>query len=247
MRKSVVLASALMPLLATAASAAPKALLVVSVTKGFRHESIPVAERLIEQLAKESGRFTVDFARSDEELKAKMSKAALPAYDGVFFASTTGDLPLPDREAFLEWVEGGKALVGIHAASDTFHGWRPYIEMLGGEFDYHRRQAKVAVQIDDGSHPATQGIPPGLEVYDEIYLFKSFSRQRVHMLLSMGRHPNSGEPGYYPLAWTRAQGKGRVFYTALGHRDDVLEAAWYRKHLLGGVLWALGAEGAAQP
>ena len=86
------------------ASAAPKKLLVVSVTKGFRHESIPTAERVIEAIGKESGAYTVDFARTDEELQAKTAAKALAGYDGVFFANTTGDLPLADRDAFLAWI-----------------------------------------------------------------------------------------------------------------------------------------------
>jgi type 1 glutamine amidotransferase len=92
----------------------------------------------------------------------------------------------------------------------------------------------------DAAHPATKGMAGPTTVFDEIYLYKSFSRDRVHMLLALDKHPNEGTPGYYPLAWTRTPGKGRVFYTALGHREDVLEAEWYRKHLLGGILWALG-------
>ena len=61
----------------------------------------------------------------------------------------------------------------------------------------------------------------------------------VHLLLSMDKHPETGAPGSFPLAWTREPGKGRVFYTALGHRPDVIAAPWYRRHLEGGILWAL--------
>src|SRR5687767_14590967 len=72
-----------------------KRLLVVSVTKGFRHSSIPTAERILEELGKKSGVFTVDYARNDEEIAGKMSVESLKNYDGVIFANTTGDLPLP--------------------------------------------------------------------------------------------------------------------------------------------------------
>src|SRR2546428_265130 len=91
--------------LATSSSGAgpssPKKLLVVTVTKGYRHQSIPTAERLLERLGSESSAYTVDFARTDADLATKMTPAALAGYDGVAFASTTGDLPLPDRDAFL--------------------------------------------------------------------------------------------------------------------------------------------------
>ena len=230
-------------LLATSApltfAATPKKILVVTVTKGFRHDSIPTTERLLEQLGKDSGAYTVDYARTDEDLATKMTVKGLAGYDGVVFASTTGDLPLPNPQAFLDWIAAGHAFVGIHAATDTFHGFPPFVAMIGGEFKTHGPQVKVALLVQDPAHPATKGMRSPTEVFDEIYQYKSFERERVHMLLALDKHPNEGTPGYYPLAWTRDHGRGRVFYTALGHREDVLESEWYRKHLLGGVLWAL--------
>ena len=126
------LALAATPALRAATVAAPKKLLVVTVTKGYRHESIPVAEKVLQALAAESGRFQVDYARTDEDLAVKMSLKGLAAYAGVVFASTTGDLPLPDRQGLADWIGKGHAFIGIHAASDTFHGYAPYVEMLGG-------------------------------------------------------------------------------------------------------------------
>jgi len=218
----------------------PARLLLVTVTKGFRHESIPRLADRVEGLGRDSGLFTVDRAGTDEELRAKTTVATLRAYDGVVLDNTTGDLPLADRDAFLAWIESGKALVGIHSAADTFHGWPAFVALLGAEFDYHRDQARVQVRIDDPRHPATESLVAPIELFDEIYLYKSFDEARVHMLLSLDRHPNTGAPGHYPIAWTREQGKGRVFYTAPGHRDDVVEADWFGRHLLGGIRWALG-------
>jgi type 1 glutamine amidotransferase len=226
-----------------ASAAAARKLLVVSVTKGFRHTSIPVAEKLVEQLGTESGAFTTEFARTDEDLASKMTPKTLEGFHGVLFASTTGDLPLPDRQGFLDWIAGGRAFVGVHAATDTYHGWPPYLEMIGGEFKSHGPQVKVALRVQDREHPATRGMADPTEVFDEIYLFQRFERSRVHMLLALDKHPNEGTEGFYPLAWTRAHGKGRVFYTALGHREDVLQAPWYGAHLLGGIRWALDLAG----
>ncbi len=217
----------------------PARLLIVTVTKGYHHESIPKLTERIEGLGKQSGLFAVDTAATDAELRAKTTPDALKAYDGVVFNNTTGDLPLADRDAFLAWIQSGKALVGIHAAADTFHGWPAYIALLGAEFDYHRDQAKVQVLVDDPKHPATEGLVAPIELFDEIYLYKNFDRSRVHMLLHLDRHPNTGEPGYYPIAWTREAGQGRVFYTAPGHRDEVVAADWFGRHLLGGIRWAL--------
>ena len=224
-------------------TAPPKKLLIVSVTKGFRHDSIPTAERVLEQIGKGGGAFAVDYARTDADLAAKMTPAALAAYDGVVFASTTGDLPLPDRQGFLDWIASGKAFVGVHAATDTFPSFPPYIEMIGGQFLKHGAQVKVDLLVQDPDHPATRGMASPTPVFDEIYQMKNFDKAKTHTLLALDKHPNEGTPGFYPLAWSREHGKGRVFYTALGHREDVLEADWYKKHLMGGILWSLGTTG----
>src|SRR5438105_9193587 len=99
----------------TSLEAAPKKVLVVTVTKGFRHSSIPTAEKVLGELAQKSGAFTVDYVRTDEEMAQKMTVAALKKYDGVIFANTTGgkgqkggDLPLPDKQGFLDWIKSGK-------------------------------------------------------------------------------------------------------------------------------------------
>jgi uncharacterized protein len=218
-----------------------KKILVVTVTKGFRHKSIPTAEKMIEELGKTSKAFSVDYVRTDEEMAAKMTPQALNSYDGVIFASTSGNLPLPDRDAFLNWIKAGHAFIGIHAASDTFgKGVYPsYIDMIGGEFDKHGPQVEVECVVEDRKHPATKSLGKSFKVFDEIYQFKNYERSKVHMLLSLDKHPNDKTPGYYPIAWCRMFGKGRVFYTALGHRDDVLQAEWFKAHLLGGIQWTL--------
>lgn len=225
----------------TATLAAPPKLLVVTVTKGFRHDSIPTAEKLVERLAQESSAFTVDFARTDEELRTKLGPQGREAYAGVLFAQTTGDLPIPDPQGFVDWVAAGHGFVGIHSATDTFRTFAPFIEMIGARFRHHGPQAKVGVLVKDPQHPAAKGIPEPFEVFDEIYQFEKYDPARVDLLLYMSKHPETGEPGEFPLAWTRTHGRGRVFYQALGHREDVLDAEWYGAHLTAGIQWALGA------
>lgn len=232
-----------------AAAPKPKRLLVVTVTKGWRHDSIPAAERMIKQLSDESRAFAVDYARTDDELKAKTTAAGLRNYDGVFFAQTSGDIPLADPAAFLGWIKAGHAFVGMHSATDTFPGFPAYIEMIGGQFESHPPE-HITVQciVEDQTHPATSHLGKAFKAHDEIYVLKNFNRARVHTLVSLDKHPGTGAPGYFPLAWNRMYGKGRVFYTALGHRADVIESDWYRRHVLGGVRWALGlAKGNAGP
>ncbi|HAM71865.1 MAG TPA: ThuA domain-containing protein [Verrucomicrobiales bacterium] len=282
------LAFALLP---TLAFGAPKKLLVVTVTTGFRHSSISTAEKVLTKLAEETHEFTVDFVQQppneprppqepklpkdpsaedqqkfqsaqaayataqkeyttkraawDAEVKSALSKldaAGLKKYDGVIFANTTGDLPLPDNNAFMAWLKSGKAFIGMHSASDTFHGFRPYIEMIGSEFKTHGAQATVECLNQDPQHPACKHLASSWTVHDEIYIMQSFERPRVHGLLSLDKHPNQKTPGDYPIAWCRNYGKGHVFYTSLGHREDVWENPVYQKHILGGIRWALGLQ-----
>jgi len=231
--------------LLAAASKAPPKLLVVTVTKGFRHDSIATIEKVLQGLADSSKAFTLDYARTDEDLAAKAAVKALAAYDGVVFASTTGDLPLPDRDGFIAWIAEGHAFVGIHAATDTFPGFPGFLDMIGGQFKHHGPQTNVEAFVRDATHPATRDLPKAFTVFDEIYQFQRYDPARVHVLLAMTKHPETREDGEFPLAWTREQGRGRVFYTALGHREDVLQAGWYKWHLMGGIRWALGLDAAS--
>ena len=96
---------------------------------------------------------------------------------------------------------------------------------------------------------ATLGLVLGVAVLIVVLsVMNGFERAKVHGLLTLDKHPNSGEPGDYPIAWCKKYGKGNVFYTSLGHREDVWESQPYQKHILGGIKWALGlAKGDAKP
>jgi len=244
--------------------AEPKRLLVVTATKGFRHSSIPTAEKILGALGAQSGVYTVDYVRGgpngkdDTDVKELLAPESLRKYDGVIFANTTGELAIPDKEFFLNWIKSGKAFVGMHSCSDTYHQYPPFIEMLGGEFRTHHEQVKVSCLNQSHQHPANKHLGPTFEVFDEIYLFKNFERAKVHGLLTLDRHPNRGYPGDFPISWCKEYGQGRIFYTALGHREDVWDAEWvdnrgrranapevsqaFQQHILGGIRWALGLE-----
>jgi uncharacterized protein len=243
------------------ASAEPPKVLVVTVTKGFRHSSIPTAEKVLGELAKKSGAFTVDYVRTDGDMAEKMTADALKNYGAVVFANTTGALPLPDKQGFLDWLKSGKGFVGMHAAADTFdqaNRWAPYVEMLGAEFKEHHAQAEVEALNQDPKCPACAPLPASWKVFDEIYLMNAYDPAKVHELLTLDKHPNERTPGHYPISWCKEYGKGRVFYTSLGHREDMWDPTWtqqerknskevaeaYQQHILGGIKWALGLESA---
>jgi type 1 glutamine amidotransferase len=202
-------------------------------------------------------------AEQQRVLAEKMSATALKQYAAVIFANTTGDLPLPDPQAFIDWVKAGHGFVGMHSASDTFHGFRPFVDMLGGEFLTHDAQATVDCLNQDEKHSATSGLPARWRVHDEIYLLKSYTNSTVHELLKLDQEPNKKTPGEFPIAWCKQFGKGRIFYTSLGHREDIWDANTpsdfkrsnerevslaYQQHILAGIQWVLGqAKGSAKP
>jgi len=275
---------------ASSAAAAPKKGLVISTTVGFRHSSIPIGNAVLKGIAERTGAFTVEvidvdpndpqckgpdgkpdkakFAEATKAALAKLTADGLKQYDLIIFNSTTGQLPFPDKNALLEWVKNGGAFVGVHAATDTFHSegdkTSPYIEMIGGEFKTHGPQVQVDVINQDLAHAACQHYPAQFTIFDEIYEFKNFERPKVHGLLGMDKHPQNKSPGDYPVSWCKPYGQGRVFYTSLGHREDVWDPEWkdkdgkrkdspevakdYQKHLQGGILWTLKlAPGSDQP
>lgn len=320
MKIKTLLVFCLLACAAGAAVAAPKKILVVTVTAGFRHtEGINASEKILPALAQRSGAFTIDWCKQPEgqppapkkpkapapgaddaaqarfkeqqaqyetqmaayrpleaEYRKKLAQALevlrpvnLKNYDAVIFDNTSGEMPLPDHAGFLEWIKSGKAFIGIHAATDTLRshtlpdGTKPYIAMIGAEFDGHGPQVSVDVINQDPAHAACKDVPKSWVVYDEIYRMKNFDRKTVHGLLTLDKHPNDKTPGDFPVAWCKAYGKGRVFYTSLGHRADVWDdatepnykrqndpqvARTYQQHLLSGILWALGlAPGSAEP
>jgi len=157
------------------------------------------------------------------------------------------------KQSILEYVRSGKGLVGIHAATAALQGWREYGSVIGGFYAGHILQ-DVTIKLDDPAHPVNacfQGGP--FTVKDEVYIFgEPYSRRNVRVLasLDLGRmaDPQKRPDKDYAVSWVRAEGQGRVFYTALGHEPDVYWNPQFLRHLLAGVQFALGdLEGETAP
>jgi len=259
---------------ATTLSAAPKKLLVVTTTTGFRHSSIPNLEKVIAQLGQTSGEFTVDYVHQPAPIPGdpalwqqalkdalqKLAPSSLKNYDGIVFASTTGDLPIPDPQGLVDWIKAGHAFIGIHSASDTFHKWPQYAEMLGGEFKGHGAQVSVECLNEDAKNPANAHLGKSWTIsQEEIYEFKNYEPAKVHDLLILDKHPQNKAPGHFPVSWCKEFGSGKIFYTSLGHREDIIDtdpdlkdrknsieiSKAYQQHVLGGIEWALGLKKSA--
>ncbi len=232
-----------------------KHVLVIAQTKGFEHDSISPAMAAIFNMGKESGLWDT-MLRTDTELltkkEMKNNGKNLNYFDVLIFASTTGELDMDagqkaDMLAFIH--DDGKGFVGIHAALDTNYTWPEYGEMIGGWFDQHPWMTFMAPIVnEDPSFPAVRHFPAAFVKYDEIYQPKAWSRDKVNVLLSLD--PNkldySNNPRIhrmdhdFPVAWSKMYGKGRVFYSTLGHTEESWEDPDIRKMYFEAIKWALG-------
>lgn len=222
-----------------------KRLLVVTYTTGFRHSSIPIAEATLRDLGTRSALYQTEFCRTDTDVTTRLTAAGLRDVDAVFFANTSGNLGIPDMAAFLDWIAAGHAFLGSHSASDTYHDAPAYLDMLGGEILTHGQIAEADIRVDDPSDLSVAHLAPRFRITDELYRFTRNRRSDVHALLSMDRNPDdgvgeAGAPADLLMAWRRSYGGGRVFYTALGHREEVWQDPRFQQHLLGALRWAFG-------
>lgn len=193
-------------------------------------------------------RCLVEAARGSYEVVATQDCATITSeglkdYAAVVFY-TTGELPIADQDALIEWVADGGAFVGVHSATDTFYEYPPYLEMIGGTFDGHPWHEEVQLIVEDRSHPATAHLGERWTLTDEIYEHRAFRRFPLCGLLHLDGEKTDLTRGKRDdldqvNAWCKPFGRGRVFYTALGHRPELWENPVYLAHLLGGIGWAV--------
>lgn len=243
-----------------------KKILFFTKSSGFQHGPITrkdgqlgLAERILTDIGKEHGFEVV--ASKDGRL---FNPDQIGQWDGFAFY-TTGDLTTPGgdknppmtaegEKAFYDALAGGKGFIGMHSATDTFGhfgarsqgGDDPYIKMIGAEFIKHGPQQVAKMEIVDGSFPglkdgfATHG--GSFTINDEWYALKHF-QDDLHVILvqsTAGMKGDVYQRPNYPATWARPFGKGRVFYTSMGHREDVWENPMYQGLLLGALAWSTG-------
>lgn len=232
----------------------PRKILIYSKTAGFRHGSIPVGIKAITMMGDKTGAYTA-LATEDESM---FEPAKLKAFDAVLMLNTTGDCLRPadknkDREEMLkksleDFVASGKGLIGTHSATDTYHGWKAYNQMMGGTFAGHPWHTKVPVKNLDPKSPVNAAFDgKDFEITDEIYQFRADTAQPTErrFLLAldttkMDVSKGNRKDGLYPVAWIGSYGKGRTFYCSLGHRDEIYTNPMILRHYLAGIQYALG-------
>jgi type 1 glutamine amidotransferase len=210
---------------------------------GYRHDVIPLSREILTQLGRNSGVFEVT---ATEDTSA-LSTENLERYAAVMFY-TTGELPISgaQKTALLDFVRSGRGFLGVHSATDTFYTWPDYLDLVGGYFNGHPWHQAVTIEVVDPGDPLVAFLGNALPFEDEIYQISDFDYRGSRVLLRLD--PSSvdlGKPGVHqrfygwPLAWKRFYGKGRVFYTALGHEASIWRNPRYQRLLTNAILWSM--------
>jgi type 1 glutamine amidotransferase len=248
-----------------ASAKAPKKILYFTKSSGFQHSVVarqgdaPAhSEKILTEIGKEHGFEVV--ASKDGRL---FEPDKIGEWDGFVFY-TTGDLTTPGTDgtpplsadgekAFHDAIANGKGFVGMHCAADTFghFGKRnkgaedPYIRMIGGEFISHGAPQAATMEVVDPKFPGMAdgfGKSRSFQLNDEWYSLKNF-QDDMHVILvqkTEGMQGRDYQRPDYPATWARKHGDGRVFYTSMGHREDVWTNPDYQALLLGALAWATG-------
>jgi len=207
---------------------------MLTATVGFRHESIPVARETMTALCAVSTDCIVTLT---EDL-AMLSAGNLANFDVIFFALTSGELPLTgeQKSAILAFVQAGDGFMGTHSVSDTLYTWPEYETLVGARFQEHPWTQSATVLVENQSHPATEGLGASFTVNEEFYTFRENPRGRVQVLLRLDA-ASVGAAGDYPLAWSSTLGVGRVYYNALGHFSETWRDTRFQRQLSGAIRW----------
>jgi type 1 glutamine amidotransferase len=246
--------------------APPKHVLAwADVRSGYQHDSISHAVATIERLGRESGAYDT-VIRTDSQIITKrgitfpsgtgiatgeqFNVRDLNYFDAIFFFGVREiELSLDQRADLLSFVrDDGKGFVAAHSAATAFFSWPEFGEMLGGRFDEHPWGiAEGTVVVDDPKFPAMRHFPPRVVVHDELYQIKDFSREKIHVLahldasrLDLARPLVHRKDGDFPAAWSKTYGKGRVFYSILGHGADDWDNPLLQQMYFQAIRWSLG-------
>lgn len=232
-------------------------------SQGFQHSVVTRADNNSDAKLAHAEQILVDIGKQNSFAVTAtkdgriFTKKSLEAFD-LFVFYTTGDLekegtdgtpPMPagGQNLLIEQVRAGKGFVGVHCGCDTFHTpdqgpdkgkIQPYIAMVGGEFRRHgsQQKSKVTAAVKNLGGRTLHDF----ELHEEWYQFKNEAADRTPILIqetaSMQEKEYTAEKPY-PNTWTRQEGKGRVFYTSLGHREDVWTNEIFQNVLLAGMTW----------
>jgi type 1 glutamine amidotransferase len=222
-----------------------------------QHESTSHALSVIEQLGYQSGAYDT-YIRTDSNIVANQplkttgepasGGPSLGLADAIFFLGHR-DVPINEqqKQELLAWVRGGKGFVAAHTALTAFDSWPEFGDLLGGRYDGHPWNTVAGTVVNEApDFPATKHFAHSFSFSDEFYQAKDFSREKARVLLRLDVSKLPANPQYHgkdgdmPLVWAKNYGKGRVFYSSLGHDASAWDDRDVKQMYLEALKWALG-------
>ncbi len=226
------------------------AMLVFSKSNGFRDDpSVNAAAAALKAMAAREhwSTFFTDNA-------AVFNTPDLRRFAVVVWNNVSVDvLTVQQRKDFKTYIENGGGFAGVHGSGgDFFYDWDWYADsLIGARFKAHPMSPQfqaAKLDLDDSKNPIVRGLQREWPMTDEWYSFKTDPRQNgADVLVTLDENtysPLAGKVdlrmGYHPIAWTRCIGKGRSFYTAIGHRPESYSEPNTNRLIEQGVAWAAG-------
>ena len=238
---------------ATHAADAKKHLLAIGEEKGYRHEAVSHALATIERLGRENGLWDTTIRTDTEALtkkKLEYNAKNLNDFDAVlFYTGGTLEMDGQKKADFLSFIhDDGKGFIGVHSATITFTDWPEYGEMIGGYFDEHPWGTFDApIIVEDPAFPGMQQWPRSFVLKDEIYQIRNFSRDKLRVLmrldatkLDLANPRVHRQDRDFAVTWAKMYGKGRVYYSTLGHVVENWDRPELQMMYVEAIKWAMG-------
>lgn len=160
-----------------------------------------------------------------------LTKDNLAKYDALMIYANHDEIKPSQERALLDFVKNGGGLLPIHSASYCFRNSDDYVELVGGQFESHDTATFELVKTDVQHSLAS--VLPTFSSWDETYVHTKLKDINVLQKRIEGDHKE-------PYTWTKEYGKGRMFYTALGHDLRTWGKKEFHELLYQGILWAIG-------
>lgn len=228
---TVALLALVLMMLAMPALASMPTVLVFSKTTGWRHESIPTAVAAVQRVAMQESLYS-----NATEDASVFTAENLRGYRAVIFVNTTGDvLDAAQQQALHDFIENGGGFMGVHSAADTEYDWPWYGQLVGAWFRSHPPGLQTTRVLFEQDGIAEHGRE--WTVTDEIYNYRENPRAQVQVLATVTEADYKGGTmgADHPISWCHAQGKGRAWYTGLGHEARLYEDATFLRQLARGL------------
>jgi type 1 glutamine amidotransferase len=185
------------------------------------------------EMLKKNLEATGDFQVTITEDRAPLATLSRDKTDIALFYTQGGSLTPEQEKGLTSFVASGGAYAGIHCASDSFSNSDAYWNLVGGRFTGHG-SGTFTVHVTVPWHEVMRGVSD-FEITDETY---NHAFHKDAKILVLARRAKDSAP----TVWVREYGKGRVFYTGLGHGKEAWENPAFQKIVLNGLYWAARRE-----